>query len=591
SDTSYFDDPTAQPSGFFGKLFNGGRMFDPTNPNTSALLSMAAALGQAGMPTRLPVPFGAALLQSLGAAQQGGTNAYKAQLERAQAQSAKANAFLDTQFVKNYPAMQDALAGLSAPEGSPTATFQKQVAPSLPQSLPTPSQAPKTISPGAYAALVSGGENATGNPAATPAPLPGQTTPPSSAVGDGQFTNDTWLGLVKKYRPDLVNGQSDQQILALRSDPNLSRQMIAAYAQDNTPKLASAGITPNAATLAMAHRYGPQGATAVLTAQPDAKLETVLSPHAIAANPTWKGQTAGDVTNNFMNRYGVLPVSDQQQAAPTAPTAPAAPTSAPLLNIAKLARVAQIYSMNPRTAGLAGQLWGMVKDKMPAGYRLNQDGTLGPIPGGPADPTVARNLKFNEQLGTNLQTQGPNGVIQNAPGAVNAAAEKAGATKGAEAWAGVAPAIYQERALLPDKILAQAADYAMRPEPLGPTQSMQSGFAALPEPMQRRILELFNPAGAAALPPPNATQGAAQGAAPPVANVAANNTAPAAPAAPATPGFNPLKSSGAGSVPARMTPAQESAEADLGKEFATKESDSYEAANKAQIELGNMLNS
>src|SRR6185437_15210848 len=140
----------------------------------------------------------------------------------------------------------------------------------------------------------------------------------------------------------------------------------------------------------------------------------------------------------------------------------------------------------------------------------------------------------------------------------------------------------------PDKILAQAADYAMRPEPLGPTQSMQSGFAALPEPMQRRILELFNPAGAAALPPPNATQGAAQGAAPPVANVAANNTAPAAPA---TPGFNPLKSSGAGSVPARMTPAQESAEADLGKEFATKESDSYEAANKAQIELGNMLNS
>ena len=50
----------------------------------------------------------------------------------------------------------------------------------------------------------------------------------SSAVGLGQFIEKTWLNLVKHYRPDLAQGKSRAEILGMRTDPDLSRQMVGA---------------------------------------------------------------------------------------------------------------------------------------------------------------------------------------------------------------------------------------------------------------------------------------------------------------------------------------------------------------------------
>ena len=63
--------------------------------------------------------------------------------------------------------------------------------------------------------------------------------PNSSAGGLGQFIDATWLAMLAKHRPDLQG--SPDQLLALKSDPQLSREMTEAYAADNGKILTGAG--------------------------------------------------------------------------------------------------------------------------------------------------------------------------------------------------------------------------------------------------------------------------------------------------------------------------------------------------------------
>jgi len=45
--------------------------------------------------------------------------------------------------------------------------------------------------------------------------------PNSSATGAGQFISSTWLNTVKEHRPDLMEGRTTAEVLALRNDGNL----------------------------------------------------------------------------------------------------------------------------------------------------------------------------------------------------------------------------------------------------------------------------------------------------------------------------------------------------------------------------------
>jgi hypothetical protein len=47
--------------------------------------------------------------------------------------------------------------------------------------------------------------------------------------------------MIRKYRPDLAQGRTDAQILALRDDPELSREMTANYANQNSEFLKAHG--------------------------------------------------------------------------------------------------------------------------------------------------------------------------------------------------------------------------------------------------------------------------------------------------------------------------------------------------------------
>lgn len=152
-----------------------------------------------------------------------------------------------------------------------------------------------------------GTENATGDPNAK--------NPRSTATGDGQFINKTWITLMNKYHPELTQGKSQDEILALRSDPTLSAEMVQNNARDNAQQFGP-NVPVNQSTLAMAHKLGPVDAQKVINANPSTPLSQILSSDVLAANPQLKRETAGSYAQGIIGKFGTQPVSfDGEQGA------------------------------------------------------------------------------------------------------------------------------------------------------------------------------------------------------------------------------------------------------------------------------------
>jgi hypothetical protein len=108
--------------------------------------------------------------------------------------------------------------------------------------------------------------------------------PNSSARGLGQFISSTWLNMIRKYRPDLAEGRSANEVLALRDDPNINAEMTAMYTRENHALLQSQGLPTNPGELYLAHFMGPGGAVSALRAPLNAPISSIMSQDAIAAN-------------------------------------------------------------------------------------------------------------------------------------------------------------------------------------------------------------------------------------------------------------------------------------------------------------------
>lgn len=153
---------------------------------------------------------------------------------------------------------------------------------------------------------------------------PNARNPNSSAMGAGQFINSTWLDMVGRYRPDLVQGKSPEEILALRSDPQLSREMTEAYAAQNGKILTQSGHEATPGNTYLAHFAGPKGAVSVLSADPNTPVSAILTPEAVKANPFLARMTAADLRVWADKKMGgAAPVQQPAQATPAA--APMAP--------------------------------------------------------------------------------------------------------------------------------------------------------------------------------------------------------------------------------------------------------------------------
>lgn len=121
--------------------------------------------------------------------------------------------------------------------------------------------------------------------------------PRSTATGLGQFIESTWLRMMRSYRPDLVASMSSPELLALRLDPGLSRQMVRHLAQENEAYLRARGHSISAGRLYLAHFLGPAGADLALRSDPAQSVQAVMGAGVVGANPFLRGWSIGDLQN------------------------------------------------------------------------------------------------------------------------------------------------------------------------------------------------------------------------------------------------------------------------------------------------------
>lgn len=119
--------------------------------------------------------------------------------------------------------------------------------------------------------------------------------PASSALGPFQFLETTFLDIVRRNFPELTAGKTDAEVLALRTDPKVARDVALVYTRENASALAAKGVIVTAGHLRLAFFAGAAGALKVIEAHPDELVSNLLSAAAIQANPFLKTMTASQL--------------------------------------------------------------------------------------------------------------------------------------------------------------------------------------------------------------------------------------------------------------------------------------------------------
>lgn len=175
----------------------------------------------------------------------------------------------------------------------------------------------------------------------------------SSASGLYQFTDQTWLSVIKNHGAEhglqwaanaitrgsnghyyVADDTTRQEVLALRQSPETSAAMAGEYASDNKAYLeGKLGHEANSTDLYMAHFLGPAGASRFLKAKdtnPDASAAAIM-PAAARANrwvfydKSGNARSLSDVYQRFASRFDkATPASSTDTATTPSPTDSAA---------------------------------------------------------------------------------------------------------------------------------------------------------------------------------------------------------------------------------------------------------------------------
>jgi murein DD-endopeptidase MepM/ murein hydrolase activator NlpD len=152
--------------------------------------------------------------------------------------------------------------------------------------------------------------------------------PRSSATGLGQFISTTWLRMMRTYRPDLARSMSERELLALRFDPTISREMVKNLAREGEAYLKQRGHAITAGRLYLCHFLGMEGAHIVLAASGEAALVSLLGAPVIKANPFLSGKNAAYVIDWAERKMR------GKKGAPPPPSSPSSPSSPPPVVVA-----------------------------------------------------------------------------------------------------------------------------------------------------------------------------------------------------------------------------------------------------------------
>jgi hypothetical protein len=129
----------------------------------------------------------------------------------------------------------------------------------------------------------------------------------STATGAGQFLDDTWLEAIRKHRRDLLQGRSDKEILELRRDAELSREMATRLVEQYAAMLRKRDLPVTPGSLYLVYFAGPAGAVALLSGADNADAAALMASadvtgrttreKLVSANPFLKLLTVGDLKN------------------------------------------------------------------------------------------------------------------------------------------------------------------------------------------------------------------------------------------------------------------------------------------------------
>jgi hypothetical protein len=127
----------------------------------------------------------------------------------------------------------------------------------------------------------------------------------SSATGAGQFLDDTWREAVRRHRRDLTQGRSDKEVLELRRDSELAREIVTRLVEQYAAMLSNRGLPVTPGSLYLTYFAGPAGAVALLSGAEGADAASLMASadvtgrttreKLVSANPFLKVLTVGDL--------------------------------------------------------------------------------------------------------------------------------------------------------------------------------------------------------------------------------------------------------------------------------------------------------
>lgn len=134
----------------------------------------------------------------------------------------------------------------------------------------------------------------------------------SGAAGLGQFLQSTWAEFVAAH-PQKFQGMTPDQIQKAAFNPVIAREAIEWYNGVNRQRLLSMGVDPTDPNVALAYKYGAQGAQRLLqahAADPNTPMSSVVSAAAIEKNPELARATVGSVISATQSRFAPSLVVD-----------------------------------------------------------------------------------------------------------------------------------------------------------------------------------------------------------------------------------------------------------------------------------------
>ena len=127
----------------------------------------------------------------------------------------------------------------------------------------------------------------------------------SSAIGAAQFLDDTWREAVRRHRRDLIQGRSDKEVLELRRDAELAREIVTRLVEEYAAMLSKRGLPVSRGSLYLTYFAGPAGAVALLSGAESADAASLMAAADVTgrttreklvnANPFLKVLTVGDL--------------------------------------------------------------------------------------------------------------------------------------------------------------------------------------------------------------------------------------------------------------------------------------------------------